>query len=179
MYKSLYIILFLFTASGAQAQQLPERSLVRKGNRQYNKGNYEQSAGRYEQALQAAPGQFEAIYNLGNALYKAERFDRAEQTMQQAAADALRAVFGVKGMAYRSMTDGLVHLLRREAMSKGVKVTYNEDGTVSIELHIIVENGVNIATVCRSIMGEVKYVVTKNTGVEVREVNVFVDSITV
>ena len=91
MYKSLYIILFLFAASGVQAQQLPERSLVRKGNRQYNKGNYEQSAGHYEQALQAAPGQFEAIYNLGNALYKAERFDRAEQTMQQAAADSLRA----------------------------------------------------------------------------------------
>ena len=90
MYKSLYIILFLFAASGAQAQQLPERSLVRKGNRQYNKGNYEQSAGRYEQALQAAPGQFEAIYNLGNALYKAERFDKAEQTMRQAAADTLR-----------------------------------------------------------------------------------------
>ena len=87
--------------------------------------------------------------------------------------------FGGKGMAYRSMTDGLVHLLRREAMSKGVKVTYNEDGTVSIELHIVVENGVNIATVCRSIMSEVKYVVTKNTGVEVREVNVCVDSVTV
>lgn len=86
--------------------------------------------------------------------------------------------FGVKGMAYRSMTDGLVHLLRRESMSKGVKVTYHEDNTVSIELHIVVENGVNIATVCRSIMSEVKYVVTKNTGVEVRDVNVCVDSIT-
>ena len=86
--------------------------------------------------------------------------------------------FGVKGMAYRSMTDGIVHLLRPEAMSKGVKVIYNEDNTVSIELHIIVENGVNIATVCRSIMGEVKYVVSKNTGVEVRSENVCVDSIT-
>ena len=86
--------------------------------------------------------------------------------------------FGVKGMAYRSMTDGLVHLLRREAMSKGVSVIYHEDNTISIELHIIVENGVNIATVCRSIMGEVKYVVNKNTGVEVRSVNVCVDSIT-
>ena len=84
--------------------------------------------------------------------------------------------FGVKGMAYRSMTDGLVHLLRREAMSKGVKVTYNEDGTVSIELHIIVENGVNIPAVCRSIMNEVRYVVNKNTGAEVRAVDVFVDS---
>ena len=91
---------------------------------------------------------------------------------------AATSCFGVKGMAYRSMTDGLVHLLRREAMSKGVKVIYNEDNTVSIELHIIVENGVNIATVCRSIMGEVKYVVNKNTGVEVRSVNVCVDSIT-
>ena len=87
--------------------------------------------------------------------------------------------FGVKGMAVRSMTDGLVHLLRREAMSKGVKVTYNDDGTVSIELHIVVENGVNIATVCRSIMGEVKYVVNLNTGVTVKAVNVCVDSVTV
>ena len=42
--------------------------------------------------------------------------------------------FGVKGMAYRSMTDGLVHLLRREAMSKGVNVIYNEDESISIEL---------------------------------------------
>ena len=84
--------------------------------------------------------------------------------------------FGVKGMAYRSMTDGLVHLLRREAMSKGVNVFYNEDESISIELHIIVENGVNIPAVCRSIMNEVRYVVNKNTGAEVRAVDVFVDS---
>ena len=84
--------------------------------------------------------------------------------------------FGVKGMAYRSMTDGIVHLLRPEAMSKGVKVIYNEDNTVSIELHIIVENGVNLVAVCRSIMSEVRYVVSKTTGVEVRSVDVFVDS---
>ena len=86
--------------------------------------------------------------------------------------------FGVKGMAYRSMTDGLVHLLRREAMSKGVSVTANDDGSVSIELHIIVENGVNLPAVCSSIMNEVRYMVTKNTGVEVRAVDVCVDSMT-
>ena len=69
--------------------------------------------------------------------------------------------FGVKGMAYRSMTDGLVHLLRREAMSKGVSITYHDDNSISIELHIIVENGVNLPAVCRSIMNEVRYVVTR------------------
>ena len=112
------------------------------------------------------------------------RTDQGEITISSAVFTTITGAaatncFGVKGMAYRSMTDGLVHLLRREAMSKGVKVTYNEDGTVSIELHIVVENGVNIATVCRSIMSEVKYVVTMTTGVEVREINVCVDSVTV
>ena len=84
--------------------------------------------------------------------------------------------YGVKGMALRSKTDGLVHLLRRESMSKGVKVYRKEDGTISIELHIIVENGVNLMAVCRSIMSEVRYVVSKNTGTEVSAVDVFVDS---
>ena len=84
--------------------------------------------------------------------------------------------YGVKGMAVRSATDGLVHLLKRESMAKGVKVYYNEDGTVSIELHIIVENGVNLMAVCRSIMSEVRYVVSRTTGVEVASVDVCVDS---
>ena len=84
--------------------------------------------------------------------------------------------YGVKGMAVRSTTDGLVHLLKRESMSKGVKVYYNADGTVSIELHIIVENGVNLMAVCRSITSEVRYVVSKTTGVEVASVDVCVDS---
>ena len=89
MYRLLYIV-FLFAALGASAQDMPERSEVRRGNRQYNKGNYEKSIERYERALEAAPESFEARYNLGNALYKAERFDKAEQTMRQAAADTLR-----------------------------------------------------------------------------------------
>ena len=49
-------------------------------------------------------------------------------------------------------------------MSKGVRIIPHEEGDISIELHIVVENGVNIATVCRSIMSEVKYVVTRIPG---------------
>lgn len=85
--------------------------------------------------------------------------------------------FGVKGMALRSVTDGLVHLLKKDAMNKGVLVTFHEDGAISIDLHIIVDHGVNIVTLGNSIISEVRYVVTKSTGTEVRAVNVFVDSI--
>ena len=87
--------------------------------------------------------------------------------------------FGVKGMAARSVTDGVYHLLRKESMSKGVKVEFHEDDTISIDLHIIVNNGVNINAVGASIISEVRYVVAKCTGTEVRAVNVYVDSMMV
>ena len=86
--------------------------------------------------------------------------------------------FGVKGMAVRSMTDGLVHLLRREAMGKGVKVTFCDDNSIMIDLHIMVDRGVNLAAIGSSIINEVKYNVTKSTGTTVKAVNVYVDSIT-
>ena len=87
--------------------------------------------------------------------------------------------YGVKGMAVRSTTDGLVHLLRRESMAKGVKVRYHDDSSVSIELHIIVDNGVNLTAVSRSIMSEVRYIVSRTTGAEVRSVEVCIDSMVI
>ena len=82
-------------------------------------------------------------------------------------------------MAARNVKDGVYHLLRMESASKGVKVAFHEDGTISIDLHIIVDHGVNLAAVGNSIISEVRYVVTKCTGTEVRAVNVFVDSMSI
>ena len=41
--------------------------------------------------------------------------------------DTATSCFGVKGMAMRSVTDGLVHLLKPEAMGRGVHIAYGED----------------------------------------------------
>ena len=79
-------------------------------------------------------------------------------------------------MAIRSMKDGLVHLLRRESLAKGVLVRTNEDGTISVDLHIIVDQGVNIPALGSSILNEVRYVVSQQTETEIREVNILVDS---
>lgn len=92
------------------------------------------------------------------------------------AGNAATNCFGVKGMAIRSVSDGLVHLLRRESMSKGVLVTPNEDGTVSIDLHIMIDQGVNIPALGQSIVSEVRYMVSQQTDTEVKAVNVIVDS---
>ncbi len=91
--------------------------------------------------------------------------------------DAATSCFGVKGMAMRAVTDGLVHLLKRESMGKGVYITYNDDGTVSIELHIVVDQGVNIPVIGKSIISEVAYKVSGSTGIDVSRVDVYVDSV--
>ena len=93
------------------------------------------------------------------------------------AGDAATNCFGVKGMAGRSKEGGPLQLLRRESMSKGVDVQFNDDGSISLELHIGVDQGVNIAAVSRSIMNEVSYKLQTATGVRVQNVDVYVDTI--
>lgn len=91
---------------------------------------------------------------------------------------AATSCFGVRGMAKHSASDGLVHLLKREAMGKGVRVRYAEDGeSISIELHIIVNTGVNIPVICDAISSAVRYKVTQDTGVCVKDVDIFVDMV--
>ena len=95
------------------------------------------------------------------------------------AGNAATKCFGVKGMAVRSVTDGLVYLLRRESMAKGVLVRVNDDGTISIDLHIMIDQGVNIPVLGQSIVSEVRYKVSQQTDTEVRDVNVIVDSVVI
>ena len=85
----------------------------------------------------------------------------------------------VKGMVARSVTDGLYHLLRKESMGKGVKVDFNDDNTISIDLHVMVGDGVNLNAVGSAIIDEVRYMVTSTTGTTVKAVNVFIDAITI
>ena len=94
--------------------------------------------------------------------------------------DAATRCFGVKGMAGKSKESGLYQLLRRESMSKGVEVlTNDDDDTISIKLHIVVEHGVNITTLSSSIMNEVSYKVTEATGVKVKSVDIYVDAMNI
>lgn len=86
--------------------------------------------------------------------------------------------YGVVGMANRSKTDGIVRLLKKDAMDKGVKVAI-EDDEVVVDLHIMVEYGINIPAICESIISRVRYFVENSTGFAVRKVTVHVDGIRV
>lgn len=102
MRRYLILIAFLAAALPAAAQKYPERSLVRRGNRAFDRERYEVSIERYTRALEAAPATWEALYDLGNALASAERYDNAEERLRAAAADSLRSA-GDRAEAYFNM----------------------------------------------------------------------------
>ena len=94
----------------AAAQRMPERGLVRKGNRLFAKERYEHSSNAYREALMHDSTSFEARYDLANALIRMAMADttayanpegsaakmssgnlqQAEALLQAAAADSLQ-----------------------------------------------------------------------------------------
>ena len=86
--------------------------------------------------------------------------------------------YGVVGMTQKGRTDGLANLLKKETMSKGIKITKTAEGFY-IDLHIMVEYGVNISALCDNIVSTVKYILEDQIGIKVKDVTVFVDGIRV
>ena len=58
-----------------------------------------------------------------------------------------------------------------------MEVRFNDDDSLSLDLHIGVDRGVNMAAVARSIMNEVSYKLSQSTGVPVKSVDVYIETI--
>ena len=83
--------------------------------------------------------------------------------------------FGIVGMAAVNMKDGLVHLLKRESLTRGIHVEITEDNVITLDFHVIVSYGVNILSVSDNLMNNVKYKVEEFTGMEIKDIRQFMD----
>ncbi|MTI96749.1 MAG: Asp23/Gls24 family envelope stress response protein [Firmicutes bacterium] len=87
--------------------------------------------------------------------------------------------YGLVGMASRKqLKDGIVELLGRESLSKGVEVS-EVDGELCVDLYIIVGYGTRIDEVANNVISTVKYSVEKFTGLKVGHINVNVQGVRV
>ena len=102
--------------------------------------------------------------------------DISQEIIEQMVGLCASECFGVVGMASRSVTTGLIELLKKENLRKGVKIT-EDDGKLTIDIHIIVEFGVKISAVAENLIDTVKYTIEKQTGLKVKKINVYVQSV--
>ena len=85
--------------------------------------------------------------------------------------------FGIVGMAAVSVKDGLVKLLKRESVTRGISVDVDENNRLVIDFHVIVAYGVTISTVADNLVHNVKYKVEEYTGLKVGKINVYVEGV--
>lgn len=109
--------------------------------------------------------------NMGNIIID------PEVIAQYAGSEAMEC-FGIVGMAAVSMKDGLVKLLKKESITRGINVTV-VDNKLRLDFHVIVSYGVSILAVADNLMSNVKYKVEEFTGLEIEKINIYVEGVRV
>ncbi len=77
---ALFLINLMVFAFSAYAQN--EKKSVRKGNKDFKKGEYLDSEIAYRTAMEINPSSFKANFNLGDALYKQDKWEDAAGTFE-------------------------------------------------------------------------------------------------
>ena len=86
--------------------------------------------------------------------------------------------FGIVGMAGISMKDGIVRLLKKESITRGINVSL-KNNKLTLDFHVIVAYGVSIIAVSDNLISNVKYKVEEFTGMEIEKINSFVEGVRV
>ena len=111
------IIVVLFVCGEVSAQQMKERGLVRSGNREFKREHFEKSVDSYQRALQHDSTCFEAKYDLASALYRTERYDKAEKTLLSIVSDSTRTELERGEVAYNLGNTQFAQQKYKEALS--------------------------------------------------------------
>jgi len=82
-------------------------------------------------------------------------------------------------MSLLNVKDGLVHLLKKESLTRGIQVKIDEDNHIKINFHIIVAYGVSISAVTDNLISNVKYRVEEFTGMPVDKINIYIEGVRV
>ena len=86
--------------------------------------------------------------------------------------------FGIVGMAGVSVKDGLVKLLKKDSITRGISVTLRQNKLV-LDFHVIIAYGVSILAVTDNLISNVKYKVEEFTGIQIEKINIYVDGVRV
>lgn len=100
----------------------------------------------------------------------------SEDVMLKVVGYAALECYGIVAMSSKRAKDGLVEWLGRENLAKGVQLKLVDD-QLDVDLFIIVEYGISIAEICKTIVSTVRYKLESMTGVKVRRVNISVEGV--
>lgn len=102
----------------------------------------------------------------------------SEDVIADVAGHAAAQCYGVVGMAAPNAVDGLVKLLPKSRLRRGVVVSSDDEGTL-VSLYVILEHGVNINTVSTNLVDQVTFALKEFVSTPLKGVEIHVQGIKV
>ena len=102
----------------------------------------------------------------------------SEEVIADVAGHAALQCYGVVGMAAPTAVDGLVKILPKSRLRRGIVVSSDEEGTL-VSLYVILEHGVNISTVSANLVDQVTFALSEFVRAPLKGVEVHVQGIKV
>lgn len=99
------------------------------------------------------------------------RITVTEEAIAQVAGYTAIECYGIVNLISKRLSDNIADLLKKERISKGVRVMTDGD-RIFIDLYVIIKYGVSIDAVATSLKKAVKYDIENFTGMVVDTVNV-------
>ncbi|MBE0676350.1 MAG: tetratricopeptide repeat protein [Bacteroidales bacterium] len=84
--SSHYVVILLLMLNSSAADGQSDRQHIREGNRDYRSGKFNESEISYRRATEIPKSSPDAWFNMGNAIYRQNRYDDAASTFEKNAA---------------------------------------------------------------------------------------------
>ena len=99
------------------------------------------------------------------------RITVTDEAIAQVAGSSALECYGIVEMISKRFTDSLSDMLKKQKVSRGVRVFTNGD-RIYIDLYVVIKYGLSIEAVSQSLRRAVKYNVERFTGMVVDDINV-------
>jgi uncharacterized alkaline shock family protein YloU len=100
----------------------------------------------------------------------------ADGVIAELAGYAALESYGIVGMTAPSVQDGIAKLLPMRRLQRGITLSFTDEG-VTVDLHVVVENGTNLSAVSQNLADSVRYVLEYYAQIKVADVLIHVESI--
>lgn len=127
--KSIFALFLILFSAGIVSAQKSYDALIYEGNKNFDQKNYDAATSKYADAIQKNGADFTAHYNLGNSLYKSEKYKEAKAEFEKA--DKLAANSPDKSAALHNLGNSYMKMKEPEKAAEFYKQSlknnpYNE-----------------------------------------------------
>lgn len=115
----MYLWLVMLLLAGVDTSAQEAKSYIKEGNKSFSENEFKKAAELYQKSIASDPQMLEGVFNLGDALYRQEKYEEASRYFNMAASRAEDKE--VKAKAFHNLGNSLVKQKKMKEAAEAYK----------------------------------------------------------